>query len=446
MQNTGQGSRQPTSVVLATFSPPVLVVVVSPLLIWPGGRRTCPSRYISALPFVWNGSPGWDRTTFGGSPAWEWYPIHPKPMKDGGPCFSRQVWIPKIPVAIRTSPGVLSIRIVRQNLSENDTFRVKLSAGRGKSMEFHQLQLLLTVIESGGYAPAGKQFHLSHSAIHRQVRLLEQELDCRLLTRSGRSVQPTESGRLLAELTSQVRREISDAHSQVRDLADLRKGSLRIGTSSSILVSFLPAVLQRFAKKYPGVSLQVITGIADDVFEDVLEGKLDMGIVFNPADLPRPMPKVEVEVLYREDFDWAVGKNHPLAGRVTRVGRIGQLSFDHSSSAKSSAPRVRSLFRIQKHRAYCDHGTGKRRGHRQTHRDWDGICPPLTKASGQREDPVLPHSQPHVAVRSRDRPAEEDLRPARPGRVPPDVPGNQDTGFFVGNGRDWRPGRVDRGV
>jgi len=180
-------------------------------------------------------------------------------------------------------------------------------------MELRQLQLLQTVIESGGYAPAGKLLHVSHSAIHRQIRILEQELDCPLLARCGRSVNATEPGRLLADLALQIQREIADVQRRVDDLNSLRKGSLRIGTSSSILVSFLPAVLQRFSKKFPAVRLHLITGVADDLIEDVLEGKLDMGIVFNPSDLPRPMPKLECEVFYREAFDWAVGKGHPLA-------------------------------------------------------------------------------------------------------------------------------------
>ena len=182
-------------------------------------------------------------------------------------------------------------------------------------MELHQLWLLETVITSGGYSQAGKILSISHSAIHRQIRMLEQELDCRLLERSGRRIKPTDSGRLLADLTLRVQQEIVDAQRQINDLSNLRNGQLRIGTSSSILVSFLPTVLQRFSKKFPGVRLQLITGIADDLLEDVLEGTLDLAIVFNPTDLPRPMPRLECETLYHEEFHWAVGKNHPLAGR-----------------------------------------------------------------------------------------------------------------------------------
>ena len=182
-------------------------------------------------------------------------------------------------------------------------------------MELRQLQLLLTVIESRGYAPAGKLLHVSHSAIHRQIRMLEQELDCRLLARSGRTVKATEPARLLADLALQIRQQIAEAQCQVSELNDLRRGRLRIGTTSSILVSFLPAVLQRFSKRFPAVRLHLITGVADDLIDDVLAGKLDMAIIFNPSDLPRPIPKLACDILYREAFDWAVGKSHPLAER-----------------------------------------------------------------------------------------------------------------------------------
>jgi LysR family transcriptional regulator, cyn operon transcriptional activator len=182
-------------------------------------------------------------------------------------------------------------------------------------VELRQLQLLLTVIESGGYAPAGKLLHISHSAIHRQIRILEQELDCHLLTRCGSRVKATEPGRVLAELAVRIDKEIAEAQRQVSDLNNLRVGHLRIGTGSSILVSFLPAVLQRFSKKFPSIHFHLITGMADDLIEDVLKGKLDLGILFNPADFSRPVPELEIEVLYREEFDWAVGIGHPLAAQ-----------------------------------------------------------------------------------------------------------------------------------
>lgn len=216
-------------------------------------------------------------------------------------------------------------------------------------MELHQLQLLRAVIESGGYAPAGKLLNVSHSAIHRQIRMLEQELDCRLLARSGRRVEPTESGRLLADLNLRIHQEISDAQRRVNELNNLRRGYLRIGTSSSIMVSFLPAVLQRFSNKFPGVRLHLATGIADDLVEDVMEGKLDMGILFNPADLPRPMPELDCRILYQEEFEWAVAKDHSLAGRR-------QIALSELAACPLIAPPPRSHIRRACDRLFAAHG------------------------------------------------------------------------------------------
>jgi LysR family cyn operon transcriptional activator len=128
-------------------------------------------------------------------------------------------------------------------------------------------------------------------------------------------VKATEPARLLADLALQIRQEIAEAQRRVSDLNDLRQGRLRIGTNSSILVSFLPAVLQRFSKKFPAVGLDLITGIADDLIDDLLAGKLDVAMIFNPCDLAISRSKVECDVLYHEAFDWAVGNGHPLAER-----------------------------------------------------------------------------------------------------------------------------------
>jgi DNA-binding transcriptional LysR family regulator len=190
---------------------------------------------------------------------------------------------------------------------------------------------------------------VSHSAIHRQVRILEQELDCRLLARSGRRVEPTESGRLLADLNLRIRQEISEAQRQLNDLNNLRRGYLRIGTSSSILVSFLPAVLQRFSDKFPGVRLHLVTGIADDLVEDVMEGKLDLGILFNPADFPRPLAELNCRILYQEEFEWAVARDHPLAGRH-------QIALSELAACPLIAPPPRSHIRRACDRLFSAHG------------------------------------------------------------------------------------------
>jgi LysR family transcriptional regulator, transcription activator of glutamate synthase operon len=182
-------------------------------------------------------------------------------------------------------------------------------------VELRQLEMFLTVVESGGYLKASESLHVAHSAIHRQVKILEHEIGSPLLIRIGRSVEPTQAGHVIASIARRIWQEIRDAQRQVSELNELQHGHLTIGTGSSVLVSFLPFVIQLFQTRFPGVEICLFTGTADQVIEDVSNGKLDVGIVFNPTDVRHQVPEIRHEFLYSEEFVWAVGRQHPMASR-----------------------------------------------------------------------------------------------------------------------------------
>lgn len=187
-------------------------------------------------------------------------------------------------------------------------------AGVG-AMNSRQLDLLLAVVESGGYTQAGTRLHISPSAIHRHIRLLEEEIGSPIFTRKGRHVALMEVGRVLLDLARQTRNNISDAERRIEDVRQLRRGHLNLGTGGSILTSFLPPLLRRFHREFPGVGVHILTGTADHVAGQLAEGNLDLGIMYNPADMPPGTRGLQHEILYREEFLWAVAKEHPLAKR-----------------------------------------------------------------------------------------------------------------------------------
>ena len=127
-------------------------------------------------------------------------------------------------------------------------------------MDLRQLEMLLAVVDCGGYTKAGKALHVSHSAIHRQIRLLEDELQVRILVRAGKRVRITETGTLLVDLSRRIRLEISSLRVQIDEAKQLQVGNLRIGTGTNILTFFLPAILERFRKQFPGIEVRVMTG------------------------------------------------------------------------------------------------------------------------------------------------------------------------------------------
>jgi LysR family transcriptional regulator, cyn operon transcriptional activator len=202
-------------------------------------------------------------------------------------------------------------------------------------MELRQLEMLLAVVDCGTYQKAGETLHVSHSAIHRQVRLLEHELQDRILVRAGKYVRLTEVGSRIVVLARRVQQEILEVRGQIGDANHLRTGLLRVGTGNSILNLFLPPVLERFRREFPGVEVRIKTGTGDEVAHEVLSGSLDMGITYSPADTLPGDPTPKYELLYRDELVLAVGKKHPLAKRAA-VSLAEAISFPFILFPKSS--------------------------------------------------------------------------------------------------------------
>jgi len=211
-------------------------------------------------------------------------------------------------------------------------------------MDLRQLKMFLAVVETGGYSKAGQTLCVSHSAIHRQVRILEHEIGSPLLIKNGRCVEPTEAGHLIANIARKVWEDLQDAQRQISELSELQRGHLSIGTGGSILVSFLPNVIQLFQKRFRGVEIYLTTGLADQVIEDVANGKLDLGIVFNPTDVHHEIPEIQHEFLYPEQFVWAVGKQHPLSRRkrilLSDLAEFPLIMFPEKSHIRRACERL----------------------------------------------------------------------------------------------------------
>lgn len=182
-------------------------------------------------------------------------------------------------------------------------------------MDLRQLEMFLAVVERGSYLQAGSQLHVSHSAIHRQIRLLEEELGEKVLVKRGKNVRPNEAGVLLTETAHTVHREIAQLRKQIRDLRALQSGQLRIGTGTTTLTFFLPPVLERFHQQYPEVDIHVVTGTADHLIRQLNAGDLDLGIVSEPPEGPSSEKHLHYDPMYEEEFALAVTRRHPLFHR-----------------------------------------------------------------------------------------------------------------------------------
>src|SRR3954454_7015468 len=139
------------------------------------------------------------------------------------------------------------------------------------------LSALLAVAEERSFTRAAKRLGVSPSAMSHAIRGLEEKLGVRLLSRTTRSVAPTEAGEQLLARLSPALHEVEAALNQISGFRDRPAGRVRLLVPRLAVSSVLAPKLGRFARDYPEILLDVTT---DDSRMDIVAGGFDAGIHF----------------------------------------------------------------------------------------------------------------------------------------------------------------------
>lgn len=141
--------------------------------------------------------------------------------------------------------------------------------------ELVDLNAFLTVAEERSFTRAAAKLGTSQSALSHTIRRLEARLDVRLLTRTTRSVAPTDAGdRLLRTL----RPALDDIDAELAALSELREkpaGTIRITTPEHAANIVLWPVLEKLLPEYPDINVELSI---DSSLTDIVSERFDAGV------------------------------------------------------------------------------------------------------------------------------------------------------------------------
>lgn len=144
-----------------------------------------------------------------------------------------------------------------------------------KRDELGDLAAFLAVAEERSFTRAAARIGLSQSALSHTIRRLEARLGLRLLTRTTRSVSPTEAGERLVETLRPAFDGIEARIDALSDLRDRPAGTIRITCGEHAAQTILWPALERFLPLYPDITVEIAT---DYRLIDLAEGRFDAGI------------------------------------------------------------------------------------------------------------------------------------------------------------------------
>ena len=125
--------------------------------------------------------------------------------------------------------------------------------------ELSVLSAFLAVAEGRSFTRAAKQLGVSPSALSHAIRGLEEQIGVRLLSRTTRSVAPTEAGAQFIARLGPALADVRGALEQISGFRDRPAGRVRLVASRLAARMVLAPKLGRFAREYPDVVLDVTT-------------------------------------------------------------------------------------------------------------------------------------------------------------------------------------------
>ena len=184
---------------------------------------------------------------------------------------------------------------------------------RGR-VTLRDLHILAAVVQWGSMARGAAHLGLSQPSVSEAVAKLEAALCVRLLDRSPRGVEPTMYGRTLLRRANVVFDELKQGIRDIEFLSDPGSGEVKIGCPESLSAGFVPAVIDRLSRRYPRVSVRVLTAQpGEQEFRELRERSVDLllGRLFKPVS----DEDVDVDALCEDAFFVVAGSRTRWARR-----------------------------------------------------------------------------------------------------------------------------------
>ncbi len=181
--------------------------------------------------------------------------------------------------------------------------------------ELKQLRVLRAVVAAGSFSAAADLLDYTQPAVSRIVAALERELGAALVDRTSRPLRLTDAGAALMRHADQIFEHLTGAEAEIRAIAQLDAGTLRVGTFSSAGAAFVVDAVAALTRAHPGIDVTLIEGWPQAQVAKLRDGDIDVAVLF---DFPQTGENIggglELEHLLDDPLVIVLPATHRLAG------------------------------------------------------------------------------------------------------------------------------------
>ncbi len=178
-------------------------------------------------------------------------------------------------------------------------------------MDIETLRIFCDLAQLKSFSKTAEKHLLSQSAISQQLAQLELIHKCQLIDRKGRPIELTKAGQLFYGACKDIVERYSQFRTELGALQKVSEERIKIGAIYSIGMHTLPEYVKEFMVKYPKVNVHIEYLDPDKVYEQVLDGEIDIGLVA----VPKRDKRLDVYEMHSEPLVLVCSPKHFLANQ-----------------------------------------------------------------------------------------------------------------------------------
>tara|TARA_B100001123_G_scaffold406222_1_gene497281 strand:+ start:2676 stop:3554 length:879 start_codon:yes stop_codon:yes gene_type:complete len=176
-------------------------------------------------------------------------------------------------------------------------------------MQIESLKVFCDLAETTSFTKAAEINGVTQSAVSQQISTLENRLSAIFIERSKKRFTLTKEGEALYKYSKQIVQTYDELYHKIQEIQNIVTGNIKVVTIYSIGLHELPPYLKKYLKKHPTVNVSVEYRRATQLYEDILTGVADIGLVAYPQKDPR----LQITSLAEDMLVLICHPQHPIA-------------------------------------------------------------------------------------------------------------------------------------
>lgn len=154
-------------------------------------------------------------------------------------------------------------------------------------MDIETLKIFCDVIKLNGFTQAAAANLITQSAVSQRIKALEKKFGAPLIERRGGQIHLTKAGKAVCDGARRILAILREVEENLGELNGKLEGTVRVGAIHSVGLYELDPVLKQFLKSYPHIEVQIEYERSSKIYQAVINGSVDLGIVAYPVSRPQ---------------------------------------------------------------------------------------------------------------------------------------------------------------